>query len=73
MVKAFKIFSYRTVSPMIMKLGMDEFKLYTVHINDIGLTLTYFTPMSNLGKLVFVPRYQVNVYRTIGPLVFILK
>ena len=57
-----------------MKLGIDELKLYTVHINDDhGLTLTYFTPMSNLGKLVFVPRYQVNVYRTIGPLVFILK
>ena len=57
---------------MIMKLGMEyyELKLYTVHINDDpGLTLTYFTPMSNLAKLVFVPRYQVSVYRTIGPLV----
>ena len=57
---------------MIMKLGMDyhELKLYTVHINDDpGLTLTYFTPMSNLAKLVFIPRYQVSVYRTIGPLV----
>ena len=55
-----------------MKLGMDynELKFYTVHINnDPGLTLTYFTPMSNLAKLVFVPRYQVSVYRTIGPLV----
>ena len=55
-----------------MKLGMeyDELKLYTVHINDDpGLTLTSFTPMSNLAKLDFVPRYQVSVYRTIGPLV----
>ena len=58
---------------MILKLGMGyyELKLYTVHINDDpGLTLTYLTPMSNLAKLVFVPRCQVSVYRTIGPLVF---
>ena len=57
---------------MIMKLGMEyyERKLYNVHINDDpGLTLTYFTPISNLAKLVFVPRYQVSVYKTIGPLV----
>ena len=57
---------------MIMKLGKEyyELKLYTVHINDDpGLTLTYFTPMLNLAKLVFVPRYQVSVYRIIGPLV----
>ena len=59
---------------MIMKLGMDyfELKLNTVHINDDPrLTLTYFTPMSNLAEIVFVPRYQVSDYRTIGPLVFI--
>ena len=55
--KQAKIFSYRTVSPMIMKLGMEyyQLKLYTVHINDDPeLTLTYFTTMSNLAKLVFV-------------------
>ena len=37
-----------------MKLGIEyyELKLYPVHINDDpGLTLTYFTPMSNLAKL----------------------
>ena len=42
---------------MIMKLGMEhnELKLYTVYINDDPeLTLTYFTTMSNLAKLVFV-------------------
>ena len=38
---------------------------------------TYFTIMSNLVKLVFVLivdpcRYQVSVYRTIGPLVYVL-
>ena len=32
-----------------------ELKLYTVRINDDPeLTLTYFTAMSNLAKLVFV-------------------
>ena len=49
--------SYRTNSPMIMKLGMEhyELKLYTVCINDDPeLNLTYFTTMSNLEKLVFV-------------------
>ena len=35
-------------------------------------TLTYFTTMSNLAKLVFVLKVspeKVSVYRTIGPLV----
>ena len=61
---------------MIIRLGREhyELKLYTVYINDDPeLTLTYFTTMSNLAKLVFCtysrPRYQVSVYRTIGPLV----
>ena len=52
-----KIFFYRTNSPMIMKLGMEhyELKLYTVYINDDpDLTLTDFTTLSNLTKLVFV-------------------
>ena len=60
---------------MIMKLDMEhnELKLYIVYINDDPeLTLTYCTAMSNLEKLVFCtssrPRYQVSVYRTIGPL-----
>ena len=73
--KPSKIF-YRTNSPMIMKLGMEHYilKLYKVYINDDReLTLTYFTTMSHLAKLVFCtysrPRYQVSVYRTIGPLV----
>ena len=35
-LKSLKIFSYRTNSPMIMKLGMEHYvlKLYTVYIND---------------------------------------
>ena len=36
-----------------------------------GLTLTHFKTMSNLAKLFCTesrPRYQVGVYRTIGPL-----
>ena len=42
---------------MILKLGMEYFvlKLYKVFINDDPeLTLTYFTTVSNLAKLVFV-------------------
>ena len=69
--------SYRTLSPMIMKLGMANYvlKLYKVYINDDPeLTLTYSTTISNLAKLVFVlivgHIYQASVYRTIGPLVF---
>ena len=60
---------------MIVKLGMEhyELKLYTVCINDVpDFTLTYFTAMSNLAKHFCTysrPRYQVSVYRTIGPLV----
>ena len=42
---------------MIMKLVMEHWvlKLYNIYINDDPeLTLTYFTIMSNLAKLVFV-------------------
>ena len=55
MVRPFKISSYITNGPMTMKLCMEyyELKLYTVYINDDSeLTLTYFTTMSNLSKLV---------------------
>ena len=49
------------------------YKLYKVYINyDPELTLTYSTTVSNLAKfafvLILVLRYQVSVYRTIGPL-----
>ena len=40
-----------------MKLGIEHYvlKLYKVYINDDPeLTLTYFTTMFNLAKLVFV-------------------
>ena len=55
MVNTSKIFFYRTNSPMIMKLGMEQFilKLCKVYINDDPeLTLTNFKTMSNLAKLV---------------------
>ena len=63
---------------MILKLGMEHYvlKLYKVYINDdLELTSTYFSTMSNLGKIVFVlpagPDIRcLSVYRTIGPLVF---
>ena len=52
-----KIFSYRTNSPIIMKLGIEQYvlKLYKVYVNaDPELTLTHFKRMSNFAKLVFV-------------------
>ena len=52
-----KFFSYRTNSPMNMKLCMEQYvlKLYIVYINDDPeLTLTHFKTMSYLAKLVFV-------------------
>ena len=55
--KPVKLFYYRSNSPMILKLGMEHYvpKLYKVYINDDPeLTLTYFTTMSNLAKIVFV-------------------
>ena len=45
------------LSPMIMKLGMEHYELtlYTVYINDDPeLTLTYFTAISNIAKLVSI-------------------
>ena len=72
--------SYKTNTPMIMKLGMEHYvlKLYKVYINDYPeLTLTHFKTMSNFAKLVFCTysssRYQVSVYRTIGPVVHLLS
>ena len=55
--KPSKIFSYKTNSYMTMKLDLEHYKLkfYTIYINDDpGLTLPYFTKMSNLAKHVFV-------------------
>ena len=56
MVKTFKKLSYRTNSPMIMKLGMEHYvlKFYKIYINDDPeLTMSYFKT-SSLSKLVFV-------------------
>ena len=56
-LKPSKIFSYRTNSPMIMILGMEQLvlKLYKVYMNgDPELTLTHFKTVSNLAKFVFV-------------------
>ena len=55
--KPSKVFSYRTKGPMIMKFGIEHYvlKLYKVYINDDPeLSLTYFTIMSNLAKLILV-------------------
>ena len=60
---------------MILTLGMQHqgLKLYKLYINDDPeLTLTHFKTMSNLAKLVLKSRYQVSVYRTIGPLVCLI-
>ena len=49
--------TFITNSPMIMKLGTEHYKLklYTFYINDDPeLTLTHFTTMSILEKLVFI-------------------
>ena len=48
--KSSKIFSYRIDSPIIMKLGMEQYvlKLYKVYIKyDPELPLTHFKTMSN--------------------------
>ena len=64
---------------MIMKLCMEHYvlKLYTVYINDDPeLELDLFYSNAKFGETCFCtysrPRYQVSVYRTIGPLVKIL-
>ena len=61
---------------MIMKLCMEQYllKLYKVYINDDPkLILTHFKTKIKFGETCFCtysrPRYQVSVYRTIGPLV----
>ena len=58
---------------MIVKLGMEQYICTQVYTNDDPvLTLTHFKTMSNFSKLVLVyssSRYQVSIYRTIGPLV----
>ena len=61
---------------MIMKLCMEQYvlMLYKVYINDDPeLTLTHLRQCQNWRNLFCTnsrPRYQVSVYRTIGPLVF---
>ena len=50
-------------NPISMKLGMEHYtlKLYRVNINDDPwLTLTYFTTISNLAKLVFVFKHCLD-------------
>ena len=39
---------------MIMKPGTEHYELNLYTVYDPELTLTYFTTMSNLSKLVFV-------------------
>ena len=52
-----KIFFSGTKRPMSLKLGMQHrvLKYYRIYLNDDpGLTLTYFTPRSNLVPYAFV-------------------
>ena len=64
------------VLSVIMKLVIEHnvLKLYKVYINyDPELTMTHFKTISNWAKLVCTYsrlRYQVSVYRAIGPLVY---
>ena len=61
-------------------IDMDHLglKVYKVYINvDSGVTMTYFTAISNLAKssycaLIYQTNSQVSVYMNIGPLVFCL-
>ena len=68
-----KIFSYRNISRMIMKLCMEQYvlKLYKVYINDDReLSLTHFKIMSKLAKLVFVLTVGQDIWRAFtGPFV----
>ena len=57
MVKTFKNLLLKTYSPMIMKLGMEQYvlKVYKVNINDDPeMILTHFRTMFNLATLTFV-------------------
>ena len=57
---------------MIMKLCMKhyEHKRYIVYMNDDPeLTMAYFTAISNYAFIHSTPRYQMSVYRMIGPMV----
>ena len=61
--KSSKIF-YRTNSPMIMKLGMEQYvlKLYKVYINgDPELTLTHFKTLLHFAKHVLVLTVAPNI------------
>ena len=72
--KTLKILSNRSYIHMIKKFVMELYEpnLYTFYINyDTELTLTYFTAISNFAQLVSVLIFQVSVYSTIGPLVWI--
>ena len=56
MVITIKIFFFRNLSPMILKLGMQRrgFKFQKNYMNDDhGLTLTYFVARSNLVAYTF--------------------
>ena len=72
-VKNLEISSPTEHSPMIMKLGMWHYvlKFYKVYINvDPELTLTHLVNVKFCFCTYSRPRYQVSIYRTIGPLVF---
>ena len=57
MLKKLNIFSFRTNGPVALELGMWHWvpKYYQDCSNDdLGLTLTYFTARSNMGKCLYI-------------------
>ena len=77
MANTFEIISFRTIRPLIFKVGMEPWgnMVYKVNINDDSeLTFIYFTARSDLLKIVYCDytrfRCQMSTYRTIGPQVY---
>ena len=64
--KPFK-YPLQTKNPMILKLCMQPrgLKLYKVYINDDpGLTLTYFTPRSNLVTYMYTVEWGKVLFKS---------
>ena len=70
---------FTELSLMIMKLGLEQYvlKLYKSYINDDPEFILTHLRNVKFGETFCCtynrPRYQVSVYRTIGPLVSLLE
>ena len=79
MVNTLKIFSYRTNSPMIMKLGMEHYvlKLYKIYnIDDPELIMSYFSspePKAHGELIVYQSSRHPSVRACVRPSVHIFK